>query len=132
MTEQKQQEPPRVSDPGGEGWPEEPKGVTPAEEVLYGPLAGVIRLLGQAAVAAKDAYMLTCKHAQHDESFQTDEQRAAYREAIQDTWQLYENATAVYQGEAGRATALQRSITGMHFRIMTNNTADVPPMSARP
>src|SRR5258706_15975540 len=63
---------PRIVDPGGEGWAQEPK-VTSAELLLYGDRAGVVRLLGQGAVAAGDAYSLACKRAQ-EPSFVSEEE----------------------------------------------------------
>lgn len=107
---------PKVRDPGGAGWPEEPKGVTDAERMLFGELAGVVRLLGQTAVAAEHAYMLTCKHLQEDEDFRDGEQQLAYDEAVRVTYQVYESAMASYREVAAKAAAMHGRMTGLVLR----------------
>lgn len=104
---------PVLLNPGEGGWAEEPK-VTPAERQLFGDLAGVVRLLGQAAVATQDAYSLTCKHS-HDVAYAPSPEDTAYGEAIKATYQLFENAAAVHREIAEKAVALQRQFAArMH------------------
>lgn len=93
---------PRIVDPGGEGWAQEPK-VTSAELLLYGDRAGVVRLLGQGAVAAGDAYSLACKRAQEPSFVPDKEATKALQEAIQRAWSLYCEALEAHRDEAKAA-----------------------------
>lgn len=112
-------EAPRIADPGGAGWPTEPK-VTDAERLLYGEFAEIVRRLGEAAVAASHAYSFACKRdqdrppvpAKSESDPATQEDEAAYRETIQATFQLYENARAVHREIAQKAVALTRKWSG--------------------
>lgn len=93
---------PKLIDPGRRGWAQEPK-VTTAELLLYGDHAGIVRLLGQAAVDAGDAYSLACKAAQETEG-------EAGPESIGLTWQLYLTARRTHREIAESAIAAHRAV----------------------
>lgn len=92
---------PKLIDPGEGGWASEPK-VTTAESLLYGNHAGIVRLLGQAAVDTGNAYSLACKRIQTSHAPENDEQ---YEEAVQRTWQLYTTARTTHRLVAEKAIA---------------------------
>lgn len=99
------QDVPRMVDPGEAGYALEPK-VSAAEVLLYGDLAGIVRRLGEAAVAIQDAYSLSCKHnITHEEQVMTGTRlsREVLDNAVRRTWALYEDVQGAYREIAGQA-----------------------------
>lgn len=120
---------PIIRDPGAAGWADEPK-VSAGERVLYGELAGVVRLQGQAATAAEEAYSLACKHLALQEEYglvaadpaalaAAERELDALRSRVIAAWEL--NASAQ---ETVRDTA-KMAIVSNHRRF-TGNYAPEP------
>ena len=86
-------------------WADEPK-VTQAELLLYGDYAGAVRMIGQAAAAAADAFSLVCKQLDKTAPTSVPEEGTEYTAWRQD---LMETAYAAYL-EVIRA---HRKIAGM-------------------
>jgi hypothetical protein len=108
----------RILDPGEDGWAPEPK-ITKAEGVLFGRLAGVVRVLGTASVAAQEAYSLACKHGNEDwgESVSDVAQArsdAVYGPVIQQAWELYRAAEKAHQDIAAAALKAHAEMTAVH------------------
>lgn len=92
-------------------WAPEPK-VTQAELLLYGASASTVRLLGQAATSAADAFSIACKkRAGWDdvpEEHADAELVAVLDTAVQQTWAAYQHARHAYAVVAGDALVRQR------------------------
>lgn len=102
----------RIVDPGGEGWPEEPRGLTNAERQLYGDFAASVRLMGQASVAAADAYGLACRAVYQDVPLVEDDDVSAkvYDDIIRETYELYEKALESFRWIAEQAIVERRRL----------------------
>lgn len=107
MTDETQTDAPVISDPGGVGWPAEPR-VTQAEISLYGDHAAIVRLLGQAAVDSGNAYALASKRVV--DMYPNEENEAVYRDIVTESWGLHRSAVEVHREVADRALAQRRRV----------------------
>lgn len=99
---------PKLIDPGAGGWAPEPK-VTTAELLLYGNHAGIVRLLGQAAVDAGNAYSLACQRDQSATGFEA-ESGDFLEASIGSTWSLYKQARSTHRKVAEESIAARRTL----------------------
>lgn len=103
-----------ITEGGKVTWPVEPK-VTKPEEMLYGDQAQVVRLLGQAADAASDAYLIACKRRQVWDDVEVADRRGVYAlqpehadAMLQAAWDAYAAAHNAYTDAAAEALSHRR------------------------